>query len=211
MEKKTSQEKDKTESCYIHIPFCKKICAYCDFCKMFYNKKQTSLYLEALEKEIDKYYKGEYQKTLYIGGGTPSSLELNELKNLFKIVKKISYDNNTEFTFECNINDISKELLELLKKNGVNRLSIGIESFNKKVLNILGRESSVSQISKKIDLAKEYFSNINIDLIYGVNGETLEDVKNDLIKFMKLNINHISIYSLILEDNTILKVNGYKK
>lgn len=197
-------------ACYIHIPFCKNICTYCDFCKMYYNQKFISKYLEALDLEINIYYKNEVLKTLYIGGGTPSCLEKEELERLFKTISKIKLDKNYEFTFECNLNDITEELLTFLKDNKVNRLSIGIESFNEKILNVLGRKYDFN-INEKIILAKKYFSNINIDLIYGVKGQTLEDLKEDLEKFTCLDIEHISIYSLILEENTILKTTNYQE
>lgn len=197
-------------SLYIHIPFCKKICTYCDFCKMYYNESQVTNYLKALEKEINLYYKKEKLKTIYIGGGTPSSLKMTELKELFRIINKLNFSNTYEFTFECNLNDINEELLMFLKKNKVNRLSIGVESFNKKILNILGREYDFD-IKEKINLLKKHFSNINIDLIYGVNGQSLEELKQDLEQFLLLDVEHISIYSLILEENTILSVNNYQE
>lgn len=202
--------KDIVSYCYIHIPFCKKICTYCDFCKMYYNENLINKYLEALDKEIKDNYKGESLKTLYIGGGTPSCLSMDELRKLFEVLKRFKLDFNCEFTFECNLNDVTEELLVFLKENNVNRLSIGVESFNEKILKILGREYNFD-IIEKITLVKKYFSNINIDLIYGVNGESIEDLKEELEKFIKLDVSHISIYSLILEDNTILKVNNYKE
>ena len=202
--------KDIVNYCYIHIPFCKKICTYCDFCKMYYNENFINKYLKALDKEINDNYKGETLKTLYIGGGTPSCLNMDELRKLFEVLKKFELDFNYEFTFECNLNDITEELLLFLKENNVNRLSIGVESFNEKILKVLGRKYNFD-IMEKLELVKKYFSNINIDLIYGVNGESLEDLKEDLDKFIKLDVSHISIYSLILEDNTILKVNNYEE
>ena len=199
-------------SVYIHIPFCNSICTYCDFCKIYYNKKIVDKYLSELDKEISKKYKNEEIETLYIGGGTPSSLNKKQLDKLFAITNKIRIKNDYEFTFECNIEDINKELLQKLKQNKVNRISIGIESFNKNILKKLGRTyQNNTDITKKIELTKKYFNNINIDLIYGIKEETIKDLKNDLDKFTKLNINHISIYSLILEDHTILKINKYKE
>ena len=198
------------KSIYIHIPFCKNICSYCDFAKLYYKEELVSEYLESLKYEIDTNYKHEKIKTLYIGGGTPSSLSEKSLNKLFQIIKVIELDRNYEFTFECNIEDINIDLLKTLKNNKVNRISIGVESFNKKILKILNRSYDFS-IEEKIELVKQYFNNINIDLMYGVNTETLRILKNDLKRFIKLNINHISIYSLILEDHTFLKVNNYKE
>lgn len=198
-------------SLYIHIPFCQSICTYCDFCKMYYDENQANKYLIALEKEIDSIYQNDLLKTIYIGGGTPSCLNIKQIEKLLSITDKLNLSNKYEFTFESNIEHISKELLEILKKHKVNRLSIGIESFNDKMLKLLGRSYSSEIIKRRIELAKEYFSNINIDLIYGINGQTLNDLKNELDKFFELNIPHISIYSLILEENTILKVNDYQE
>ena len=200
---------DKISSVYIHVPFCKKICSYCDFCKVFYNEGLVSKYLDGLKKEIDMYFKGEVLSTLYVGGGTPSCLSKIYLEEFFSILDKFSFYDKYEFTFECNISDINEELLLFLKEHRVNRLSIGVESFLEKNLKVLGRESF--DVYDKILLCKRYFSNINVDLIYGINGQSLTDLKYDLDKFSLLDINHISIYSLILEDNTMLKVNGYEE
>ena len=158
------------ESVYIHIPFCHKICSYCDFAKLYYKKEWVDNYLNALEKEINQKYKNEKIKTIYIGGGTPSSLNLDQLKKLFNIINKFNLDQNLEFTFECNIENINEKKLIFLKKNKVNRLSIGIESFNNKILKILNRKNIDFENTKKlIDQAKKIgFENINIDLIYSI-------------------------------------------
>ena len=196
--------KDDIKSIYIHIPFCNNICSYCDFCKIYYKEDLALKYLEALKYEIDKRYNKEIVNTLYIGGGTPSSLSKNALNKLFKIIKNIKLNKDYEFTFECNVEDINISLLETLRKNRVNRLSIGVESFNKKNLKFLNRNYTIS-INKKIMLAKKYFTNINIDLIYALSNESIRVLKQDLKKFIKLDIPHISIYSLILEEHTKLK------
>jgi len=194
---------------YIHIPFCKKICNYCDFCKVFYNTGYVSKYLDTLEKEIKSRYKNELIDTIYIGGGTPSSLSLLELKRLFDIIKIFKVSDDYEFTIECNIEDINEDKLKLFKDNKVNRLSIGVESFNKDNLRILGRNHDEDIINKNIIMSKKYFNNINIDLIYGVN-DNIDIVKSDIDKFLKLDISHISCYSLILEENTKLYIDKHK-
>lgn len=196
--------------CYIHIPFCSNICSYCDFCKLYYNKKWTSKYLDSLEKEINDKYKKEKIQTVYIGGGTPSALSILELRKLFKITNNINLDDTYEFTIECNIEDITEEKLQLFKDNKVNRLSIGVQSFNDEILKYLGRSYDSSLIEERINLAKKYFDNINIDLIYAVKNQTLEDLEEDLDKFISLDIPHISCYSLIIEDNTFLSNNNEK-
>ena len=128
--------KNNTKSLYIHIPFCKNICSYCDFCKMYYNVELVDKYLLELDKEFSSIYKGETLDTIYIGGGTPSSLSIKQLEKLFNILEKVKTSNNLEFTFEANINDINTELLEILVKNKVNRISIGIETVNSKYLKL---------------------------------------------------------------------------
>lgn len=193
-------------SVYIHIPFCTSICTYCDFPKMYKNKEWVNNYLDALEREINKYYKGEKVKTLYFGGGTPSSLSLKELDRLFDITSSLDILDDAEITFECNVEDLTLEKL-LFLKDKVNRLSIGVQTFNNKFLKVLGRDKTNID---NIKLAKEHFSNINVDLMYGFDGEDLEDLKKDVLKFLDLDIPHLSAYSLILEENTILYINNYR-
>ena len=197
------------KSCYIHIPFCHNICSYCDFCKMYYNKEFVHKYLKSLDNEIKENYKGDKLNTLYIGGGTPSSLTQEELDILFNTIKTLKLNRKYEFTFECNVKDINEELLKKLKENKVNRLSIGVQSFNKCILDNIGRKE-VPDINK-ILLAKKYFKNISLDLMYAANNETITLLNKDLDKYLSLDVNHISIYCLILEDNTILKINNYKE
>ena len=202
---------EKIKSVYIHIPFCNSICSYCDFCKVVYNKDWVEPYLKRLEEEIDNSYMGEEIETLYIGGGTPSSLTLDELEELFKILAKFHKKETTEFTFECNLYDIEEEKFNFLYEQGVNRLSIGIESFNEEKLEFMKRESNLKDAKKKIKMLRELgFKNINIDLMYAIPNETVKVLKQDLKKFMKLKPEHISTYSLIIEKNTLVGLNKVK-
>ena len=198
------------KSVYIHIPFCKNICSYCDFCKVFYNEKWINDYLDSLEYEIKNNYKNEIIDTIYIGGGTPSSLSIDELNKLFNIIKNIKLNKKYEFTIECNIDDINKEKLELFKKNNINRISIGIESFNDKFLKYLNRNYKSDIIFEKINLVKKYFDNINVDLIYALKDQTLDDLKDDLDKIIKLDVKHVSCYSLMIQENTKLYIDKEK-
>ena len=188
---------------YIHIPFCDHICSYCDFPKLLSSTNYQEKYLEALKKEIDNNYKNELIETIYIGGGTPSSLCLQDLKKLLDIVS-IFKTKNFEYTFEANIDSIDEDKLKLLSSYGVNRISIGIESFNDKYLEYLNRNYHAKDIEPKIDLVKKYFTNINVDLMYAFPGETIDELNEDIDKFLKLDIHHISTYSLIIEPNTVL-------
>lgn len=197
----------KKVAVYIHIPFCKSICSYCDFCKVLHNEAWVSKYLEALQSEINNYYMGETIKTIYIGGGTPSALKPNELNKLFGIISQFNLDYLEEFTFECNLNDITEELLDILVKNKVNRLSIGIESFSEEKLKFMKRNHTFTDALEKINLCrKKGISNINVDLIYGIPNETLRILKKDINLLLKLKPTHISTYSLIIENNTLVGI-----
>ncbi len=196
-------------SIYIHIPFCNSICTYCDFCKIFYNKKYIDDYLNNLEKEIKMRYKGEMVNTIFVGGGTPSSLNDVELIKLMNIIKVFKLNNEYEFTIECNVESITENKLKIMKKYGVNRISIGVESFDNSIIKLLGRNQTKSDVYNKIGIVKKYFSNINIDLIYAAYDD-INILKSDIDCFLRLDIPHISTYSLIIEDNTILKINGMK-
>ncbi len=200
------------KSAYIHIPFCKSICSYCDFCKMNYQKEWIEVYLDVLKEEIEEKYADEYLDTIYIGGGTPSCLSKEELNKLFDIIKIFNLNEEYEFTFECNVNDITEELLDILKESKVNRLSIGVESFNNNNLKLIERKHTFEDALTKINLVKNYgFNNINVDLIYALPEETLSTVKKDINQLLKLDIPHISAYSLIIEEHTKLKIKGVKE
>ena len=199
-----------TSSVYIHIPFCKSICSYCDFCKLLYNDKFVDRYLDSLFDEVKTNYKGEVIKTLYIGGGTPSSLSIKQLEKLFLIIKLFKLDKSLEFSFEVNVSDINEKLLSYLESNGVNRLSIGIETVNEKFMPFLNRYNSRDLVIEKINLVKKYFDNFNLDLMYAFPNQTINDVLEDLSFVVSLNPKHISIYSLILEEHTKLFIEGVK-
>ena len=190
---------------YIHIPFCKTICSYCDFCKMFYNQKWINDYLDSLEKEIDSLYKGEEVSTIYIGGGTPNCLSFNELERLFKIISKFNKAKNVEYTIECNVELLNRAQVNLFKEYGINRVSVGVQTFNPKFLKLLNRHHTKEGVFNKINMLKDAnINNINVDFIYALPGQTLEDLDNDIKLFKELNIPHISTYSLIIEKHTLL-------
>ena len=194
---------------YIHIPFCKKICNYCDFCKILYDLNYVDNYLDALDREIKERYKGEIVNSVYIGGGTPSTLNIHELDRLLSIVSVFKLSDNYEYTIECNIDNIDIDKINLFKSYGINRISFGVESFDKNIGEILGRECNEDVIFDNIYLTKKYFDNINIDLIYAVNND-IEIVKKDIRKFLELDIPHVSCYALILEEHTKLYIDHYK-
>ena len=203
--------KSNVKSLYIHIPFCNKICSYCDFCKLLYNDKFIDKYLIALEKEIVNNYKGEVIETIYIGGGTPSCLSYKQLKRLFEIISVIKKAPNLEFTIEGNFDSTTFEKLNLYKEYGVNRLSFGIETTDSNLLKFLNRGLDKKEAIDIINYSNNIgINNINVDLMYALPEEDLAILEKDLEFICSLNIKHISTYSLIIEKNTVLSINGCK-
>ena len=196
------------KSLYIHIPFCEHICSYCDFTKLFYFSKFEKPYLEALKKEINSKVKNKIF-TLYFGGGTPTALSDEGFEDILSFGAKY-LDPNYEFTVEANVENLTESKLDIMKRCGVNRLSIGVQTTCNKLLKEIGRHHTFEDAQKIIKLAKSKgFSNINIDLIYGFKNESLNDLKKDLEEFIKLDIDHISIYSLIVEKGSMFYAQKY--
>ena len=195
--------------CYVHIPFCKRICSYCDFCKVFYDTGYVFSYLDSLEQEIKKNYCGEVLDTLYIGGGTPSSLSIVELKRLFSILSNFKRSSSCEVTIEVNFDSITKEKLDLFQEFGINRISFGLETTHSWILEKMNRYLNLDEVRAIISYCKEIgLSNINVDLMYAFPGETIEEVIADISFIQSLNIPHVSTYSLILEEHTKLYLDG---
>ncbi|MDY4823453.1 MAG: radical SAM family heme chaperone HemW [Candidatus Onthovivens sp.] len=202
--------KRKINSLYIHIPFCNKICSYCSFSKMLYFPKIARKYICNLIVDLKKVKQNFNKfKTIYIGGGTPSSLSISLLENLLKYASILLLKNG-EFTFEANLDSLTEEKLKMLKKYGVNRLSIGIETSSNKYLSLMNREYDFD-INKKMELVKKYFTNFNLDLIYGLPNETLLEVKKDLEFILNFKPKHISIYALEVNQNSKFYINGIKE
>ncbi len=200
---------------YIHIPFCNKVCPYCDFHKMVASDNLKEKYIKALIKESKIKNISKYDlSTLYIGGGTPSSLKMDLLEMLFSSLnEEINLEKLEEFTFECNPEDIHIDLLKLLKKYHVNRLSIGIQTLNESFQQYIKREFTFEKLSTVVKMLNECgFENYSFDLMYGFLNQTISDIKLDIDKLVSLNPTHISIYSLIVENHTIfgkLKNDGH--
>ena len=193
-------------SIYIHIPFCKNICSYCDFAKFYYNEKWADDYLIALEKEIKLKYQNELIDTIYIGGGTPTSLNIKQLEKLLNLTKLFNFK-NIEFTMETNV-DLSLDKIKLLKQYGVNRISIGVQTINPKHLKFLNRNHTKEEVIDLVNLLKKYNFNINIDLMYGMPNQTLKELEEDLDFILSLDVNHISTYSLIIEPHTKIYIDN---
>lgn len=202
--------KKKINSLYIHIPFCKSICPYCDFFKVLKNEDFENKYIEELIKDIHIIKKNFLRfKTIYIGGGTPSALSIGNLEKLLMETTGMHLK-NYEFTIECNPEDITIDKLKLFKKYGINRISLGVQSFNTSTLNSLNRNYNINY-QELIKLIKLYIDNISLDFIYGLPNETLKDIDNNLERFLSLDVNHISLYSLTVNKNTYFYNQGIKE
>lgn len=197
------------QSAYIHIPFCHQICHYCDFNKFFIQGQPVEKYVTNLEKEmelvLEKYPLESPLKTVYVGGGTPTSLSPDQLTQLLQIIEAhLPMDTNVEYTFEANPEDLTKEKLSLLKQYGVNRLSIGVQTFDNVVLQEIGRTHRKNEVLEGIAIAKEIgLHNMSIDLMYALPKQTLEKVKESVEIALQLEIPHLSLYSLIVEPKTV--------
>ena len=201
MEKTENGKIEKNvDALYLHIPFCEKKCEYCDFCTFINMSREYEKYTEALVKELKMYPEYEYN-TVYFGGGTPSLLPVELLSY---IMENIKYRKDGEITLELNPNDMSFEKLKELRKIGINRLSIGIQSFQDHVLKFIGRLHSGEDAIKVFRDAREAgFDNISIDLMFGIPNQSLENLKKDLETVLLLSPENISIYSLIWEEGTV--------
>lgn len=200
---------------YIHIPFCIKKCKYCDFNSFKLNVDEKRKYLNSLKREMELYKVNLEDKSIdsvFVGGGTPSILNEEEIKILFQNIKNnFRIKDSAEITMECNPGTLTLNKLKTMKACGVNRLSIGLQAVQNNHLEYIGRVHTYEEFEKNYYQAKEVgFENINIDLMYALPNQSKEDWMESLEKVVKLNPTHISAYSLILEENTEL-FNMYQK
>lgn len=193
----------KEISLYVHIPFCKQRCFYCDFPTFAGKDKYREGYIDSLIKEIkEKCFKYKI-KTIFIGGGTPSYLDAEQLEKLLKAIKNLNLGKDIEYSMECNPGTLTKEKLIIMKKNGVNRISFGLQSCDNKLLKQIGRIHTFEEFLENYNLARNIgFENINVDLMYGLPGLTVDLWKDTLEKICNLKPEHISAYSLIIEEGT---------
>lgn len=196
------------KAAYIHIPFCSHICYYCDFNKVFIEGQPVDEYIELLirEMELTKHkYDIQPLETLYVGGGTPSSLNPKQMERLLDgIHQHLSLQKDAEFTMELNPDDGTPELLSAMKEGGVNRLSMGVQTFNNDLLKAIGRKHTKETAIRTIENARKVgFENMSIDLIFRLPKQTIADFEENLKMAMALDLPHYSIYSLILEQKTV--------
>ena len=193
------KEKD-VDAIYIHIPFCDKKCEYCDFCTFVRMEKEYRKYVDYLIREIRMYPKFKYD-TIYFGGGTPSVLPVGMIK---EIMDELDWTGNAEITLELNPTDMTLEKLKEIREIGINRLSIGIQSFQNHVLDFIGRQHSSDDAVNVYKMARKAgFNNITVDLMFGIPNQSIEDLQKDLNILKELKPENVSIYSLIWEEGTV--------
>ena len=192
---------------YIHIPFCKQKCTYCDFISYSNKNNLVEKYIRELKQEIknnaDNVSKYKIS-TIYIGGGTPSYIESKHIVEILETIKqKYNIDKNVEITIEVNPGTVTKEKLQDYIKTGINRISIGLQTTNNQLLQVIGRIHTYEEFLNTYNLARDVgFKNINVDLMIGLPKQTIEDVNESLEKIINLEPEHISVYSLIVEEGT---------
>ena len=193
----------KEVALYIHIPFCKQKCFYCDFPSYARKDDLMSDYIEALLIELKEKIKGYKVRSLFIGGGTPSYLNEENLRELMKVIKNINFVENAEKTIECNPGTVSEEKFNIMKDGGINRLSFGLQTTKNNLLKGIGRIHTFEAFKDNYKLARSVgFNNINIDMMFGLPNQSVKDWTESLEEVAKLNPEHISAYSLIIEEGT---------
>ena len=200
-------KKNKVSALYIHIPFCESICDYCDFTKLQYFRNFAFLYLEKLEQELDSTIQNKELETIYVGGGTPTSLEDDLFLKLLQMISPYS-KKVKEYTFECNPESLTLNKIKMLKEYGVNRISIGVESTDNRILKSINRHHTFEDVKKVVTLLKDNgINNINLDLIIGLPNVSGAMLYKDIKNILSLKPNHISCYSLTVHEHTVFYIN----
>ena len=187
---------------YIHVPFCNSICFYCDFAHQVYESKLVDKWLDRLEREVQDNCNNQYE-TIYIGGGTPSCLSYAQLDKLLSLIRPFS-EEVIEYTIEVNPESLDDKKIQLLRKYNINRVSIGVQSSDDDMLKSLNRKHTFGDVIKCVKNLKENnINNISVDLIYSLPGQSIEMLKQSIDDILLLEIPHISIYSLTIEENSV--------
>lgn len=195
---------------YIHIPFCEKICHYCDFPKLQYFRKFAICYLQSLSQELAQYQPHDLE-TIYVGGGTPSALEVDLFQQLLEIIAPFAAGVK-EYTFEVNPESLSDKKMLLMRQYGVNRLSLGLQTTDDLLLKIINRQHSFGDVQKTVVALKQHgFTNLNVDLILGLPQTSQRLLNKDLVNIMSLGVQHVSCYALSLHPHTVLFNQGYRE
>ena len=188
---------------YIHIPFCRHRCGYCNFTLIAGKDHLIDQYLDALSLEFETIPAGTKLDTLFIGGGTPSHLSLKQTERLLEMVqRRFVMSEGAEFTIEANPHDLESSKCAILADHGVTRLSVGAQSFESEKLRLLERDHDALQIERGIEISRQYFSSISLDLMFGTPNETLLQWKQELTRAINLELHHVSTYELTIEKGT---------
>lgn len=204
----TSEGWQPPKALYIHIPFCKHLCHYCDFNTYAIHGQPVDAYLEALEREMAetvRLYPPAQIETVFVGGGTPTVLEPEQMAKFLAVVRQYftMYDEPIEFTMEANPGTTDLDKLQAMKEGGVNRISFGVQSFDNHLLKKIGRIHQQDEIYRSIENAQKIgFDNISIDLMFGLPNQTIQQLEDSVTAALQLELQHYSIYSLIVEENT---------
>ena len=195
--------KSKAKALYVHIPFCRNICTYCDFKKFIYNQQRINEYFKSLFLQLENLKDNKY-KSIYIGGGTPSCIDQTNLTNLLHTLSLMLDKNYKEFCIESNVEDLNDKFLTIIKENKINRLSIGVQTFNDKYIKYCNRRHTKQMAIDNIKKASAYINNLSIDMIFAYQNQSIKELKEDIKIATSLPIKHISYYSLLVEPNTVL-------
>lgn len=200
-----------SKTLYVHIPYCKNICIYCDFPKVYSKKQNIDLYLDNLIIELKNRAQDESFSHLYVGGGTPSILNIDQVNFLFEqIYKNVKIAKDAEITFEANPENITVEYVQNLKRHGVNRISLGVQTFNSDILKIINRAHNRDVALRAIEILNDELDNFNIDMIFALPTQSVNNLLEDIDVLKKLKVPHFSYYSLIIEENTMLTASNSK-
>lgn len=199
---------NKPEALYLHVPFCRHICFYCDFCHVVWQPEKSRRWLEALEKEISSRQISPHLRTIYIGGGTPSCLPYDQLERLLQLLQPYS-TYVEEYTIEINPETLDERKAELMASFGINRASIGMQSSDKDLLKMMGRRHDLNMVKTTAGcLRRAGISNISLDLMYSLPGQTMEVLKQSVDDALSMDPDHLSLYSLTVEENTVFGKKG---
>ena len=200
---------NKPRALYLHVPFCRSICFYCDFTHRVYRGEDADRWLKALEKELSAREIHRDLTTMYIGGGTPTSLTAAQLERLLTLLDPY-IGSLQEYTVEINPETLDEEKAAILKAHGVNRASIGFQTADEKLLKMMGRRHSFKDVGNCVSLLKDTgIGNLSLDLMYSLPEQTMAGLKKDIEAALSLAPKHLSLYSLIIEDNTVFGKKGY--
>lgn len=199
----------KNTSLYVHIPFCLRKCLFCSFVISVGKEHRINDYLDALEMELS-FHDGQKVSTVYVGGGTPTQMNAQQLKRLFVMMRKYcSWKDNAEFTVEANPEGLTEEKLSVLKEYGVNRLSIGVQSLNDRFLKYLGRAHNREDVFNSLDKVRQFnFDNVNLDLMFAYPDQTFSDLRRDVDEIAFLGAQHLSLYELTIDKNSQFYAKG---